>query len=85
MKKSLTHLPKHKQTELRLITDTIIDSYPGAEMVILFGSFARGNWVADTYKQGHITYEYKSDYDILVITETKKQANASLRGAQQER
>lgn len=68
-------MPKHKQAELKLITDTIITSYPGAEMIILFGSFARGNWVADTYKQGHITYEYKSDYDILVITETKKQAN----------
>ena len=75
MKKSLTHLPKEKQTELRLITDTIFASYPGVEMIILFGSFARGNWVEDTYKQGHITYEYKSDYDILVITETKKQAN----------
>jgi HEPN domain-containing protein/predicted nucleotidyltransferase len=75
MKKNLSGLPKHKQDELRLITDTIITSYPGAEMIILFGSYARGSWVEDTYKQGHITYEYKSDYDIFVITETKKQAN----------
>jgi len=75
MKKSLAHLPKHKQDELKLITDTIVASYPGAEMIILFGSYARGNWVEDTYKQGHIVYEYKSDYDILVITETKRQAN----------
>jgi HEPN domain-containing protein/predicted nucleotidyltransferase len=36
-------------------------------MIILFGSYARGNWVEDIYKEGHITYEYKSDYDILVI------------------
>jgi HEPN domain-containing protein/predicted nucleotidyltransferase len=75
MKKSLSHLPKHKQQELKLITDTIIQSFPGVQMLILFGSYARGNWVEDTYKQGHITYEYKSDYDILVITETKRQAN----------
>jgi len=75
MKKSLAHLPKHKQDELKLITDTIVKSFPGAQMLILFGSYARGNWVEDTYKQGHITYEYKSDYDILVITETKRQAN----------
>jgi HEPN domain-containing protein/predicted nucleotidyltransferase len=75
MKKDLSHLPKHKQDELKLLTDTIVQSYPGAEMIILFGSYARGNWVEDTYKQGHIIYEYKSDYDILVITETKKQAN----------
>jgi len=75
MKKSLTHLPKHKQDELKLITDTIIQTFPGAQMLILFGSYARGNWVEDIYKQGHITYEYKSDYDILVITEKKKQAD----------
>ncbi|MFH1616101.1 MAG: HEPN domain-containing protein [Planctomycetota bacterium] len=75
MKKSLSHLPEHKQQELKLITDTIVKSYPGVQMLILFGSYARGNWVEDIYKQGHITYEYKSDYDILVITETKRQAN----------
>jgi HEPN domain-containing protein/predicted nucleotidyltransferase len=75
MKKSLAHLPKEKQTELKLITDTIVNSCPGAQIIILFGSYARGNWVADTCKKGHITYEYRSDYDILVITETKKQAN----------
>lgn len=75
MKRKLSHLPKHKRAELKLITDTIIASCPGAEMVILFGSYARGNWVEDTYKQGHITYEYKSDYDILVITAAKRQAD----------
>ena len=37
-------------------------------MVILFGSFARGDWVHDIYKEDHITYEYASDYDLLIIT-----------------
>lgn len=38
-------------------------------MVILFGSYSRGNWVEDKYIENGITYEYKSDYDILVVTE----------------
>ena len=75
MNKALTHLPEPKQHELRLITDTIVAAYPGVQMVVLFGSFARGDWVDDTYREGHITYTYKSDYDILVITESKRQAN----------
>ena len=66
MKKSLAHLPKHKQEELKEIT-RVIKEIAEVEMIILFGSYARGNWVEDIYKEGHITYEYKSDYDILVI------------------
>ncbi|WP_341760926.1 hypothetical protein [Candidatus Tisiphia endosymbiont of Thecophora atra] len=30
-------------------------------MIILFGSYARGDWVQDKYKKGHITYSYQSD------------------------
>ncbi|MDD5727187.1 MAG: HEPN domain-containing protein, partial [Victivallales bacterium] len=39
---------------------------------ILFGSHARGDWVEDEYTEGHITYTYQSDFDILVITDNKK-------------
>jgi predicted nucleotidyltransferase/HEPN domain-containing protein len=66
MKKSLAHLPKHKQEEVKEIT-RVIKEIAEVEMIILFGSYARGGWVEDIYKEGHITYEYKSDYDILVI------------------
>jgi uncharacterized protein len=66
MKRSLSHLPKHKREELKEIT-SIITENAEVEMIILFGSYARGDWVEDIYKEGHITYEYKSDYDILVI------------------
>ncbi len=66
MKRSLAHLPKHKQEELKEIT-RVIKEIAEVEMIILFGSYARGDWVEDIYKEGHITYEYKSDYDILVI------------------
>ena len=37
-------------------------------MVILFGSYARGEHVEDTYVEKGILYEYKSDYDLLVVT-----------------
>ncbi|MHC4397037.1 MAG: nucleotidyltransferase domain-containing protein [Planctomycetota bacterium] len=58
MKKSLSHLPKHKQAELKLITRIIRKQFPSAHMIILFGSYARGQWVEDTYTEGHITYGY---------------------------
>jgi predicted nucleotidyltransferase len=48
MKKSLAHLPKHKRGELKLVTDIILDECPTVLMVILFGSYARGDWVEDT-------------------------------------
>jgi uncharacterized protein len=66
MKRSLSHLPKHKREELKEIT-SIITETAEVEMITLFGSYARGDWVEDIYKEGHITYEYKSDYDVLVI------------------
>lgn len=72
MKKSLTHLPEHKQAELKLITRIIRDKFPEAEMIILFGSYARDTWVEDTYVEDKITYEYVSDFDILLITPSQK-------------
>ena len=75
MKKSLAHLPKRKHYELALVRDIILDKFSDVQMIILFGSYARGTWVEDIYTKGHITYEYKSDFDILVITESKKEAN----------
>jgi uncharacterized protein len=72
MQKSLSHLPSHKREELREIT-SIIKENADVEMIILFGSYARNDWVEDIYTEGHITYEYKSDYDILVIVQTHSQ------------
>ena len=37
-------------------------------MVILFGSYARGTWVEDIYTEKGTVYEYKSDYDLLIVT-----------------
>jgi len=74
MKKSLTHLPEHKQNELELIKDIILDKIPGVRLIILFGSYARDEWVEDTHLEGHVTHVYESDFDILVATRYKKTA-----------
>lgn len=63
-------IPDIKQSELKHIADLISKSAP-VEMIILFGSFARGDWVSDKYREGHITYEYQSDFDILVVVKNK--------------
>jgi len=69
MNTSLEHLPEHKQKQLREITGIIVKAVD-PEKVILFGSHATGRWVEHRYTEGGITYEYISDYDILVITKT---------------
>jgi len=74
MKKSLSHLPKHKQNELELIKDIILEKIPDVRMIVLFGSYARGNWVEDIHTEGHTTHVYESDFDILVATKSKKSA-----------
>ncbi len=74
MKKSLDHLPEDKQAELEDILSIILKSSIKPEIIILFGSFARGDWVEDRYqdKSGTI-YEYKSDFDIFIVVESQKQ------------
>ena len=75
MKTSLPKKSKSHQNKLNQITN-IITKIGGVKIafVILFGSFARGSGVYDRYIEDGITYEYASDYDILIITKTKKQA-----------
>lgn len=67
MKERLSHLPTEKQEELRLLTE-VLAACKSVEMVILFGSYARGNFVEDSYVEKGVHYEYKSDYDLLVVT-----------------
>jgi predicted nucleotidyltransferase/HEPN domain-containing protein len=77
MKKSLAHLPKHKRDELKLVTEIVLKECPTVQMVILFGSYARGDWVEDTYIEDGITYEYASDFDILVIVRSNRIVNST--------
>lgn len=68
MNTSLEHLPVNKQDELSAIKEIVLDCIPKTEMIILFGSYARGDWVEDVYQENGTTYEYISDFDILVVT-----------------
>jgi HEPN domain-containing protein/predicted nucleotidyltransferase len=76
MKKSLAHLPKHKRDELKLVKETILDECPTLLMIILFGSYARGDWVEDRHIEDNILHEYMSDFDILVIVRSNKIVNS---------
>ena len=76
MKTDLAHLPEHKQAELKAIVAALIPRYAEVEMIILFGSYARGNFVEDKYVEKGTTYEYKSDYDLLIVLSKNGQANS---------
>ena len=70
MKTSLEHLPELKREELQEIVKIILDkSGKKTEMILLFGSHARGDWVEDRYTgDDGIVYEYRSDFDVLIVT-----------------
>ncbi|GGL30848.1 HEPN domain-containing protein [Caulobacter rhizosphaerae] len=75
MKQSLDHLPAGKRRELEFVVETLRVAFAGAVAhrtmprfrnakllkIILFGSYARGDWVEDPVGR------YFSDFDILVI------------------
>lgn len=65
MKTALDHLPPRKQRQLAAVVDEIRGEVE-VEMVILFGSHARGDWVEDPVGR------YFSDYDVLVIVKSPK-------------
>lgn len=69
-------LPAAKQQELARVKEIIIERFEACErdfiqleIIILFGSYATGRCVEDSYVQEGTTYEYKSDLDIFVATE----------------
>ena len=63
MKTSLDHLPESKQRKLAALAD-LTRAEAEVEMIILFGSFARGDAVEDPVGG------YFSDFDVLVIVKT---------------
>ena len=69
MKQSLAHLPELKAEELELIAFKIRSLCEDVQMVILFGSYARGDWKDGPHEQGRgrLIIHKRSDYDILVL------------------
>lgn len=51
----------------RIVEEILFVSDNKIAKIILFGSYARGTWVEDTYVEGHTTYSYQSDLDILLV------------------
>jgi HEPN domain-containing protein/predicted nucleotidyltransferase len=57
------------QREKILEAVEIIKEVVDPEMIILYGSYARGKWTSDVYQaKDGIVYTYESDFDFLVIT-----------------
>ncbi len=74
MDRTLLHLPKEKQDELGIVKDIILEVLPDVRMIVLFGSYARGDWVEDVRETEGATHVYLSDFDILVGTKSGKVA-----------
>lgn len=64
---AIDYLPAHKQTELREITKLLVEEMHPA-MVLLFGSYARNTWAEEITQEEGINLEFKSDYDLLIVT-----------------
>ncbi len=72
MRTSLEYLPTYKKEQILNIVN-IIKEAVSPEKIILFGSYAKGNWTEHKYtgKDGTL-YEYISDFDFLVVTKKNK-------------
>ncbi|WP_102407349.1 HEPN domain-containing protein [Parabacteroides bouchesdurhonensis] len=70
MKNSIAYLPKDKQEDLNFLINEVLKRLPQMEYIILYGSYARDNYVkrAIRVEDGGIPTVKISDYDILVIT-----------------
>lgn len=66
-KEALTALPKDTQDKLTQIAD-IFAASPIVEMLLLFGSYARGDYVID------LNTGYRSDFDLLAVTQNAQDA-----------
>ncbi len=72
----IAHLPGHKIKELETITERIVETGM-VVMVILYGSYARGDWKETAGKnEWFFNPEFrmgkKSDYDLLVLTKDER-------------
>ncbi|OYW48852.1 MAG: hypothetical protein B7Z34_12395 [Novosphingobium sp. 12-62-10] len=93
MKSSLDHLPDRKQRELAYVVETLREGFAqviGRKRsdraksrqilkIILFGSYARGDWVEDPVGR------YFSDYDILVVVNSERATDGAEYWAKTER
>jgi len=74
MKKTLAHLSDVKRNELKHVVSTVRDMCDDVEMIILFGSYARGDYKEEADLRPDRRSGHRSDYDILVVTGQKATA-----------
>lgn len=68
MKRSIKRLPKCTQEELIALLELIRKNIDHYCMVILYGSYARGNYVLwDSKVEFGVKTSYQSDYDFLIV------------------
>ncbi len=78
MKQTLEHLPEFKRDELKRIVTVIYDKCNfDLEMIILFGSYARGDYKVEADLKPNRRSGHPSDYDILAVTRHKGTADNS--------
>jgi uncharacterized protein len=75
MRTTLPQRSEHMAERLAAITG-VIHELVGDDlaMLVLFGSYARGNFVNDRYVEDNIVYTYESDFDLLVVSEDRAHA-----------
>lgn len=71
MKESLDHLPEEKQAQLRRVVSIVRKMCDDVEMIILFGSYARGDYREENDLSPDRKSGASSDYDILVVCRHK--------------
>ncbi len=83
MKTDISHLPEKKQRELARIQEILFEEFDLARgngpkiynqkgrilKIVLFGSYARGDWVDEA---GKTAKGYQSDYDLLIVVNFKQ-------------
>ncbi|WP_313420014.1 nucleotidyltransferase domain-containing protein [Sphingobacterium multivorum] len=60
-------LPEHKLKEIEAIKQ-VITKFVDPDMIILYGSYARGEYKDQVYMKDGIRYFYISDYDLIIVT-----------------
>ncbi|RKO72304.1 nucleotidyltransferase domain-containing protein [Sphingobacterium puteale] len=60
-------LPEHKLKEIEAIKQVIAE-FVDPDMIILYGSYARGEYKDQVYMKEGIRYFYISDYDLIIVT-----------------
>lgn len=62
-------LPERKREDLQRLTDLILKAIPTTQLIVLFGSYAKGTWAENDVRHDfNIETTFSSDYDILVVT-----------------